>query len=284
MTVRKLPSRPPTIPATKKMAPPPMPTKKKTFEVEPWETNDGQRILIYADTGMGKTSLALLAPKPVFLGLDEGGADFINPVTNELIKCIPNIEDYQDVRTVLHQPDLFTAYETVVIDTVTVLQDWSATHAVATIPTEKGAMVKNLVGYGYNKGYEHLYNVMKDILTDLDRLIHQGKNVILIAQGAIHNVPNPSGEDFLRDGLRLHVDKSWDIESLYCEWCDHIFRIAYLNSFAKAKKITGTTERAVFIQPEVYFRAKSRTIHRPTAPFESTSDDSIWKILFEGYE
>ena len=221
----------------------------------------------------------------MFLDLDEGAFELRHPVTGKKVDHIPGIRNFADVRTALQQVDLYDNYETVVVDNVTILQDWAEPHVVATIPTEKGAKVTNLVGYGYNKGYKHLYDVMRGPLADCDELVRRGKNVILIAQAALRSVPNPSGEDFLRAGLRLHADKSWNIESLYCEWASHILRIDYLNAFVnKDKKISGATTRAIFTQPELHFRAKSRTIQEPVISFENKADDSIWQFIFGGGE
>ncbi len=279
MTINK---KPLTKPKQPKATLPPDPVISN-FKVQSYaDVKRGEKIIDYGDTGMGKTSLAILSPKPVFLDLDEGAFELRHPVTGKKVDYIPGIRDFADVRAALQQVDLYDDYETVVIDNVTILQDWAEPYVVATIPTEKGARVTNLMGYGYNKGYKHLYNVMRGPLADCDELVRRGKNVILIAQAALRSVPNPSGEDFLRAGLRLHADKSWNIESLYCEWASHVFRIDYFDAKSKNKKITGTTMRAIYVQPEVWFRAKSRTIQEPVVAFESNADDSIWKFMFGG--
>ncbi len=277
---------PPPAPAAKAVQSASVQTKK--FKVESWDTGkEGKRIIIYGDTGIGKSSLSLLAPKPVFLGLDEGGGQLRHPVTGEKPKRIPGIKTFADVRGALQQVELFDPYKTVIIDTTTILQDWAELHVVLTIPTEKGATVKNLIGYGYNKGFKHLYNVMKEPLQDCDELIRRGKNVIFIAQAGLHNVPNPSGEDYIRAGLRLHVDKSWNIESLYCEWADYILRVDYQNAFVKDKRVSGSTDRAIFVQPELYFRAKTRTPWYEedgslisAISFETLADDTVWQFIF----
>ncbi|MBE3140132.1 MAG: AAA family ATPase [Thermoplasmata archaeon] len=254
---------------------------KKTFKVQPWRSEGhGEKVIIYADTGMGKTSLSILAPKPVFIGLDDGGKKLKHPVTGEPLNFIPDVVTYQDVRDVLQQPGLFEGYETAVIDTVTILEDLAIPHMLANIPTEKGALVKNIVGYGYNKGFQHLYDLMKFILVDCDALIHKGKNVVLIAQAAPNKVSNPGGEDYLREGPRLYAGKP-SIEALYCEWADHILRIDYPNVWSKDKKASGdTTSRVVYTKPEVYFRAKSRTINHPVIEFADTSDGGVWDFMF----
>ncbi|KKL83765.1 hypothetical protein LCGC14_1971480, partial [marine sediment metagenome] len=263
-------AKPPVSKNRKAAAPPPPPTgtapsgKGKTavkkFNVEEWDTtNEGKRILIYGDTGIGKSSLAFLAPKPVFLGLDEGAGELRHPITGEKPKRIPGLETFTDVRQAMQQVEIFDPFETVIVDTVTILQGWAEPFVVRTIPTESNVMVQNIVGYGYNKGYKHLYNVMKGPLADADELIRRGKHVIWIAQTGLFNVPNPGGSDYLREGPRLHADKQWSIEALYCEWANYILRINYFNTVVKDKRVSGSTDRAVFVQPELHFRAKTRT-------------------------
>ncbi|GAG85940.1 unnamed protein product, partial [marine sediment metagenome] len=122
----------------KKAGPPPPPTGTvttkakapvKKFAVEKWDTTgEGKRILIYGDTGIGKSSLAFLAPKPIFLGLDEGAGELRHPVTGEEPMRIPGLETFSDVRAALQQTNLYDNFETVIIDTVTLLQDWAEPH------------------------------------------------------------------------------------------------------------------------------------------------------------
>ena len=269
---------------TKRSAPPAPAAPAKRFTSATYADNTPERILLYADSGMGKSSLALIAPKPVFIALDEGVSKLRHPDTGAPADYIPGIDTFSDTRAALHQLDLFDPYKTVVVDTVTKLQDMAEPFVCETIPGEKGQKVKNLVGYGYNKGFKHLYDTMRFILTDCDELIRHGKNVILIAQAAPHTIANPGGTDFLRDGPRLHIDKSWSIEAMYCEWADHVLRIDYTDIFVDAddKKISGDTGRAIYAKPELHFRAKSRTIDEPIISFKDKADDSIWKFIFGG--
>ena len=237
--------------------------------------------MFYGETGIGKSSLGLLAPKPVFLGIDAGGRKLRHPVTNKPIKAIEGLRTFGDVRAALQQIELYDDFETVEIDTVTVLQDWAVPHMLDTIPTEHGTKAKNILSYGWNKGYQHLYDLMKLILDDCETLIRRGKNVVLIAQGIASNVPNVGGEDFLRHGPRLYDGRKYSVEALYCEWVDHIFRVDYLGKFVKDKKVSGSTERAVFTEAELHFRAKSKPpITEPVISYENPGDDSLWKFLF----
>ena len=265
----------------KRVVPKPLTVKtKKGFRISAWDASgEGEKTIIYADTGMGKTTLAALSPNPVYLGLDDGGRKIKHPITNEPLKRVEELETYQDVRDVLQQIDLFDNFSTIVLDTITILEDWAVPYMLATIPKEKGDRAKNIVAYGYNKGYQHLYDLMKFIIQDCDALIRAGKNVILIAQAVPNRISNPGGEDYLRDGPRLYAGKP-SVEALFCEWADHILRIDYQNVWVKEKKVAGDTTRVIYTKPELYFRAKSRTIDEPVISFENPQDDSIWKFMF----
>ena len=277
-----------TIPKPPKSAatarPPKAPTARaatavpaKNFSVKSGEApGDGKRILIHADSGMGKTTLASLAPGPVFIGLDKGGVGIEN------YQRVDGVESYIDVRSAL-QADIYGGYETVCTDTVTILEEWAEQHVLATITNDSGEKMDSIVKYGWSNGYKHLYDMMKLILQDADTLVRKGKNVILIAQSTPHNVPNPGGEDFIRQGPRLVSRKNANIEALYCEWADHIFHIGYqFLNVDKKKKATGSGGRAIFVHPEPHFRAKSRTLglDKAVVSFEDPTDDSIWQFLF----
>ena len=102
--------RPPKSKLKKPLPPPPgdAPTatqaraSTKKFKVESWDTGkEGKRIIGYGDTGIGKSSLALLAPNTVWLGLDEGAGQLRHPVTGEPPMRIPGIETFADVRAAL---------------------------------------------------------------------------------------------------------------------------------------------------------------------------------------
>ncbi len=253
---------------------------KKSLIIEPWEgEGEGEKLLLYGPSGMGKTTLASLAPKSVFLGLDDGGRKMVGTTLNH----VKGLETFWDVRDALQTPKLFEGYKTIVIDTVNTLQKWAEPYMFQTIKHEKGGTVKNIEGYGYGKGYQHLVDTMHLILQDLDGLVRVGYTVVLLAQSGTVLKANPGGEDFLQDGPGLYHNKQdaqKSVRNQYCEWCDHVAKIDYLNVAVKDKKATGATTRAVFILPEPHFFAKSRTITEPIIGFENVEDDSFWNYLF----
>ena len=111
--------KPPLAPPSKPVAPPPIAKRvPKTFwAVGEWQGDiEGEKIIIHGKYGMGKTTLATMAPAPVFIGLDDGGRKLKDPRTGENLKVVPGVETFQDVRDVLHQVELFDPFETVVLD------------------------------------------------------------------------------------------------------------------------------------------------------------------------
>ena len=280
--IKKLPSVP-------RMGAPSMPVPvrtKKTFSIEPWYgQGEGEKIIVYGASGMGKTTLCALAPKPVFVGIDDGGRKIRHPVTGEVLSYIPGIETFQDVRDAIVTPGLFDDYQTIVVDTATELESLAEDWVLDNIPTgARTSSVKSLNDYGYGKGFQHLYDAMKLPLQDVGPLVRQGKNIIFIAQSAPHNIANPGGENFLREGPRLYSDKRFSVEACYCEWADHVLRVDYQSVGVKDHKVRGNTERVVYCVPELHFRAKSRTISPDITcvTFSTPQDDSIWKYVFAG--
>lgn len=279
----------PPVSSPSVVKPPPIPAKKTIFKTRAWDgSKSGEKIIIVAKSGMGKTTLASLAPKPVFIGLDDGGRKLRHPITGEHLQQITKedgspVSSYLEMRQALSQvPDMDC--ETVVIDTITVTENLSEQDVLCNVKAGD-KVAANLESYGYGKGFHHLYDSMRLLLTDFDRIINTGKNVILIAQEAPVKIANTSGEDYLCDHPRLHHDKTWSVLSMYEEWADQGWRIAFESVVAnKEHKATGSTTRIIITQPEVYYWAKSREINGvklpPCISFTSQSDDSVWQFLF----
>ncbi len=219
----------PPPPATKgKPKPKAAPAPVKAFSVGPWsDEGEGERILLYAESGMGKTTLGALSPRPVFIGIDDGGKKIKDPRTGEDLQKIHGIETYSDVRNALQQPALFKDYDTAVIDTFTLVEGLAEPFMFSTIKHEKGGTVTHLEGYGYGKGFKHLYDVMVPFAADCDRLIRTGKNVILLCQSMNVKRANPGGEDFLESGPKLShpASEKNSVRRFFVEWADHVFRI-----------------------------------------------------------
>ena len=281
--------KPPLAPPPKPVAPPPIAKRvPKTFwAVGEWQGDiEGEKIIIHGKYGMGKTTLATMAPAPVFIGLDDGGRKLKDPRTGENLKVVPGVETFQDVRDVLHQVELFDPFGTVVLDTGTQLQHLGLSHTFETVrgPKDGPTVCTNIEQYGYHKGYRYLWDTMHHILGDLDPLVKRGKNVIIICQSAKAKISNPGGEDYLCLTPDLQTDEKNNIAADYMSWADHIFMIDHHNVTSENKKAVATGGRVIRVHPEIHFEAKSRTLgpECATVAFADKTDDSIWTFLFGG--
>lgn len=265
----------------------------KTFQIATWGgDNEGEKIIMYADSGMGKTTLASMLPTPTFAGLDDGGRKIRHPVTDEPLKNIPGIETFADFRAATQQQDLFNDYETYVVDTGNILEGWALDWMLQNVTGDKGILMKNIEQYGWGKGYRHLYDTMRLPLADFDALIRRGKNICILCQMNQISIANAGGEDYLCDVPKLQPKHGATpaIWGLWNEWADHVLKIsnegviaAKDSDKAKVAKATSTGNRIIHVHaPEVHYKAKSRTIpyRFPIVSFSDPADDSIWKFLF----
>lgn len=288
-------------PPPKRKVPPPAPTKmppatklppkkeaaarpKKKFKAQTWDGSaDGEKIIIYAESGMGKTTLSAMAPTPVFLGLDDGGRKIKHPLTGEDLIHFPGIETFQDVRDILQSHELFNDFETGVIDTATILQELAEPHIFDTYKLKGGETATSLRQYGWGDGFGHLVETMRLILQDCDALIAKGKNIIILTQLSSPRKANAGGTDFLEEGPSLYHDQRQSVRNSYKEWADHVFKIdCQTRTVGEDRKVKGDMTRAIFVKPEMHFVAKSRTLDHDIISFEAKDDDSLWKFLFPG--
>lgn len=272
---------------------PPVPSKRerarKTFTVKPWTgSGQGEKIVGYGSSGVGKTTLFSMMPDPRFIGVDDGGRKIRDPRTGKPIQHVAGVESFEDTRDALHQVDLFPKGSSCIIDTLTVLETLAEPYMFEHIKHEKGGTVTSIEGYGYGKGYTHLFETMRLILQDLDNLVRRGVHIGLICQNAAIKRANPGGVDFLQDGPKLShpASEKNSIRLHVCEWADHVVRIGYYDVQVEAEKgarvgkIKGHTTRAVFVMPELHYFAKTRTLTDPVIAFSEPNDDSLWRLLF----
>lgn len=268
------------------------PETLKKFSAGISTSNRGQKIIVYGGSGIGKSSLVALAPTPIFIPVDDGSVNLRDPYTNEKIKQVQDDDGlpprtFAEVRAALQQYSIYDNYESVVIDTATVLQDLSHQYMFDTIPHEKGQTVNSIEGYGYGKGYTHMYDTMKLILQDCDELIRRGKNVIIIIQCTVAPVANAAGDDYVCDAPRLYPGNKItpSIRDMYIEWSDHLLFVNHSSTAVKDKKIKGDVTRAVFTQGQLHFKAKTRVLKSgvvipEVVTFDTIEDDSIWQMIF----
>ena len=267
----------------------------KTFTIQPWtDAGEGRKVVVYSKSGGGKTTLASMAPNAVFLGIDDGGRKITNPITGRPIDAVPGVSSYQDIRDALNQPNLWTEGQTIVIDTLTKVEELTTNHLVETVTDARGGKVKNFRSFGWD-GERHLLDATRLLLTDLDAHVKAGRNVIILCQLAQVTVANAEGYDYLEDGPKLQHRKDCSCRTEVIEWADDVARIGYLDldvrkddAKDKAGKVVNASEaaRAIFTGGAQHYIAKSRPVSGHRIPsvigFDNPADDSLWQFLFHG--
>jgi hypothetical protein len=259
-------------------APPPPKTNGRTetpsmtnFSVEKGVIGGAQRVLVYGPGGIGKSTLARLSANPVFLDI-ENGTRFLD------VSRISGIDDFGSLRACL-QSNALDQFKTIVIDSVTMAEQMAVAHTLKTVKHEKGHSVNSVEGYGFGKGYQHVYDTFLLLLQDCDRHIRADRNVILIAHDCVADVPNPVGEDYIRYEPHLQSPKSGkgSIRNRVIQWADYVLFVGY-DVISEDGKGKGGGTRTIFTTERPDHVAKSRT-NIDTLPFERPDDDTIWKNI-----
>lgn len=234
----------------------------------------GLKTGIYGPGGIGKTSLAAMAPGPVvFFDLDRSLG-----VLDLDVDIIEDIHTWADLRSAL-QGDGWDGVRTIVIDSVTKAEEMAIAHTLETVRHEKGTLVTSIEGYGFGKGFQHVFDTFLPLLADLDRHVMAGRNVILIAHDCTETVPNPAGDDYIRYEPRLQSPKSGkaSIRHRFREEMDNLWFIGY-DVIAKDNKGVGSGTRTIYPTEQPHCMAKSRTIQEPIEYIPGI--DPVWHLVF----
>lgn len=232
-----------------------------------------ERVLLYGPGGVGKSTLASLLPgKTLFLDLERS--------TRKLsVQRIDTLRSFAELRAVLQSP-IVDGYDTIVIDSATKAEELATEWVVESVPHEKGGRVQSIEGYGWGKGWGHVYDAFLQLISDCDRLVEKGKNVVLVCHDCISDVPNPIGEDFIRYEPRLQGGKGGknSIRARAFEWADHVLFVGY-DVIAKDGKGKGGGTRTIWTSERPDHKAKSRNV-KVDVPFEGETDGAIWDLVF----
>ncbi len=274
------PKRPP-LTAPLQVPLPPMTTTRAKVKFTPIGLKkSGHRIVLYGTGGIGKTTLACHAVRPVALfDLDES-IERLEEQLNELVPARPEFDGtWQGLRNSL-QSDGWEGINTIVIDTLTKAEELAIAHTLATVKKDGGTVASSIESYGYGKGYQHVYETFLTLIGDLDRHAREGRNVILICHECVTPVPNPTGDDWIRYEPRLQNPSSGkaSIRLRLKEWADHCLFMGYDVSVDKEGKGTSSGSRTIWPSELPHCMAKSRTTQDPIPMVDAAS---VWPSIIK---
>ena len=167
------------------------------------------RILVYGTEGIGKSSLAAQAPKPIFLQTEDGLSEIACdkfPLANTADEVFAALAELQSQEH---------PFQTVVIDSLDWLERliWDAVcreYRVSSIEKADG---------GYQRGYVHALTYWRKVVDALNALrVTKGMAVLLIAHAKVEKFEDPEAATYDRYSPRLNKHAC----ALLTEWSDAV--------------------------------------------------------------
>jgi hypothetical protein len=222
----------------------------------------GQRLLppkvvLYGVGGIGKTSFAASAPRPIFIMTEEGqgSLDFERFELRPEEPVVKTWQEIIDCVTVLASED--HDYQTVVIDTLDFAEPLLHTHTA-----EKYGKA-DIEAFGYGKGYGYALDEFRVLLTGLDWLRNKkGMIILLLAHCESKKFENPDSDSYDRWKLRLRDNLAalvhdWSDALLFCNYRAYIVKEDAGFNKERSRGV-GQGERVVFTEARPAWQAKNR--------------------------
>lgn len=209
------------------------------------------RMIVYGSHGVGKSSFAAQADRPVFIQTEEG-------LDALIVTRFPLATSYGEVMEALECLCIEDHdYGTVVIDSA----DWLEKLIFKQVA--ENHKVNSIDEIGFGKGFGFAVDLWHYILGKLDEL-RNAKNmgVILLAHSQVKRFDDPLTDSYDRYMLDMHKGGA----SLLSEWCDLLmfcnYRVSTVKSDVgfnqKKTRAVGVGERFLHTQERPGWVAKSR--------------------------
>lgn len=225
------------------------------------------RAVLYGPEGIGKSTFATWAPKPLFLDV-EGGTKHLE------VARIDNINGWAHIAGSRSNDGTVTkgivqeliddnmGFKTLVIDTIDWLEKMAIEH-LCSIHNKDG-----IEGFGYGKGYTYVQELLTRLLNQLDVLVDSGMHVILLAHSHTRKHEDP-GRAGSYDRYELKLSKQ--VGPIVKEWADLLAFMNYKTLIMEGEKgnvIAGGKERILHFQHTAAWDAKNRHDLPESAPME----------------
>ena len=180
------------------------------------------RLMIYGTEGIGKSTTASQAPKPIFIPTEDG----LDQIDCDSFPLARRFDEVVSAVSALYSEE--HPYQTVVIDSL----DWLERLIWDDVCREYGVKSIEKADGGYARGYTHALTQWREVLDGLDALRNErGMAVVLLAHAKVEKFEDPEHSAYDRYSPRLHKHAN----ALVTEWADAVL-------FATRKIITKTED------------------------------------------
>lgn len=171
------------------------------LEIDESVSKDPERIVLYGDPGVGKTTFLANMPDPFVLDLETGSKRVkIARNKNEITSWLDLI---QAVRWFAENDHRF---KTLGIDTISKAEMLCHDHIIRTVGGKGGKSCKSIseVAGGFGQGYTIAAEEFRNLLGELERVWKRGIRIVLIGHTKIGTVKNTDGSDWQRKTINVH--------------------------------------------------------------------------------
>jgi hypothetical protein len=177
-----------------------------------------RRILLYGQHGVGKSTWASEAPRPLFLNIEDGLGDIDCSKTERLTSFgeVCNAIAYAAT----------SDYRTIVVDTL----DWLERLIFTEVASQAGK--PTIADIGFGRGYVDAVKKWDYLLGQLENARLAGKGIVLLAHARVVRFENPETQAYDRYELDLHKSSNGMLQ----EWCDEVL-------FASFRVFTRTEDQ-----------------------------------------
>jgi hypothetical protein len=235
------------------------------IDLKKLERPKGQRPIIatfFGEGGMGKSTLAAMFPRPVFIRTEDGTASLAG---NDEVMLFPLVSSSQEV---LDQIEALATQEhqfkTLVLDSITQLATMIEHEIVAADPKAKSI---NQAGGGYGAGYNTAAEKHRQVREWAGALAYErGMNVVFIGHADTETLDLPDFDPFARYTVRMHK-KSLPHYTDNVDLVGLIRLKTYVRGDGDKKRAISTGDREIICFPQASSVTKNRFNITQPLPF-----------------
>lgn len=234
------------------------------------------RVVIYGPEGIGKSTLASTAPKPLFLDTERGSGHL--DVTRVSINSFADLQDA--LETVVEQVRAKTfEYKSLVLDTADNL--W---RLCADKVCEAGKK-KSIEDFGYGKGYAMAFDTFRDVLHALDFINRHGVWIVVVSHAMVEKIAPPDAAEYSKYCIKVSAPtkQAQAAREYLKEWCDCLLFAHYeVTVNSEQKRAVGGSERILSTSSHPAWEAKNRVGLPEHLPMVEGCLDALWPSSSDG--